>query len=183
MDGDGLPHEIGGIEILSAGKPITFYGNHHKTGQYFSWGERQPLYTAPEHLPLVTAEQVAEFIEGVQRLRPFARAGRVSDVDTRWTFDAASGLHAPRAVTGDEWTTNDEGLVDDGRSAFLFHLARAVVRSNEAAAPRRPCRLPGPVRARRGPVPGDGGGRRPLGRGSPPGHRRRRLPVRRIRPR
>lgn len=134
VDEDGLHREIGGIEILSSGKPITFYGNHHKTGQYFTWGERQPLFHPPEAAPLVTAEQVAEFVAAVQGLRPFARAGRVSDVDTRWTYDAAAGLHAPRAVTGDEWTTNDEGLVDDGRTGFLFHLARAVVRSNEAAA-------------------------------------------------
>lgn len=134
VDEEGLPREIGGIEILATGKPITLYGNHHKTGRYFSWAGLHPLYWGPEHLPLVSTEQVAEFVEGVQRLRPFARAGRVSDVDTRWTFDPASGLHAPRAVTGDEWTTNDEGLVDDGRAGFLFHLARAVVRSNEVAA-------------------------------------------------
>lgn len=134
VDENGLPREIGGIEVLATGKPITFYGNHHKTGRYFSWAGLHPLYWGPEHLPLVTAEQVAEFIESVQRLRPFARAGRILDVDTRWTFDPDSGLHAPRAVTGDEWTTNDEGLVDDGRAGFLFHLARAVVRSNEVAA-------------------------------------------------
>lgn len=134
VDKDGMHREIGGIEILATGKPITFYGNHHTTGRYFSWAGLHPLYWGPEHLPLVTAEQVAEFIEGVQRLRPFARAGRVSDIDTRWTYDAAAGLHAPRAVTGDEWTMNHEGLVDDGRVAFLFALARSVVRSNEAAA-------------------------------------------------
>lgn len=138
VDGDadetGRPREIGGIEILARGKPITFYGNHHKTGRYFRWAGLHPTYHAPERAPLVTRARMERFVEAVQALRPFVRRGAASTVDTRWTFDPEAGLHAPRAMTSEDWTTDADGIVVDGRDAFLFRLAATVVRRNEAAA-------------------------------------------------
>lgn len=132
-DEDGRPRQYGGIEVLARGKPITFYGNHHKTGRYFSWAGLHPLYHGPEALPLVTREQVERFVEAVQKLRPFHRGGGANPVDTRWTFDPEAGLHAPRAMASEEWATDPDGIVVDGREAFLFRLCSVIVRRNEAA--------------------------------------------------
>jgi len=38
--------ELGGLEILGAGKPLTFHGLHHKTGRYFTWLEQNPFIRA-----------------------------------------------------------------------------------------------------------------------------------------
>jgi hypothetical protein len=131
-DEDGRPRQYGGVEILARGKPITFYGNHHKTGRYFSWAGLHPLYHGPEALPLVTRVQVERFVEAVQKLRPFHRGG-ANPVDTRWTFDPEAGLHAPRAMVSDDWATDADGRVVDGREAFLFRLCSTIVCRNEAA--------------------------------------------------
>lgn len=133
-DANGNPVHFGGLELLSHGKPVTFYGHHHKTGRGFTWSGLSPLYNAPSKAPLVSRAQVEAYIAAAQEIRPFARASRVSTTDTRWTYDPTAGLHAPRVLSSDEWSVDDDGLVVDGREAFLFALCRAVVRSNEAAA-------------------------------------------------
>ena len=133
-DANGTPVNFGGLELLSHGKPITLYGHHHKTGRDFTWSGLSPLYNSPSKAPLVSRAQVEAFIAAAQELRPFARTSRVSTTDTRWTYDPTAGLHAPRALSSDEWSVDDDGIVVDGREAFLFALCRAVVRSNEAAA-------------------------------------------------
>ena len=124
---------LGGIEILARGKPITFYGNHHKTGRYFRWSGIHPMEAGPEHAPVVTRAQLERFVEAVQGIAAFARRGAVSVDDTRWTYDPASGLHAPRAMSSEGWTLDADGRVTDGREDFLFRLAANVVRRNEGA--------------------------------------------------
>jgi hypothetical protein len=134
-DADGLPtRSDDGLEILSRGKPVTFYGNHHKTGQYFKWIGKHPAWNGPELAPLITQEQMLTFLAAVQELRPFHRNTQAAQSEGTWTYDPAAGLHIPRAISGDEWVTAEDGIVVDGREAFLFALTGRIVRSNPDAA-------------------------------------------------
>lgn len=123
----------GAVEILSHGKPVTFFGLHHKTGKYFTWLDKSPHFHGPEHAPLVTRAQLDEFLDACNNLHKFARPSVRATVDDAWTYDEAAGLHRPTVVAGEEWTV-EEGRVTDGRSAFLFALVRAAVSANEGAA-------------------------------------------------
>lgn len=123
----------GAVEILAHGKPVTFFGLHHKTGKYFIWLDKAPHHHGPELAPLVTRAQIDEFLDACNDLRPFARQAVRETVDAAWTYDEAAGLHRPTVVAGSEWTV-EEGKITDGRSAFLFALVKAAVAANEGAA-------------------------------------------------
>jgi len=126
-----------GIEILSRGKPVTFFGLHHKTGKYFIWLDKSPHVYGPEHAPLVDHEKVLTFLEEVQKLRRFHRNSMAVADDTSWVYDASAGLNVPRLFrnAGSEWTEDEAtGKVVDGREQFLFRLAYKTVKANESAA-------------------------------------------------
>ncbi len=125
-----------GIEVLSRGKPVTFYGLHHKTGTWFRWLGLHPLAHGPERAPLVTQEQVVAFMEAVQEVRRFHRNTASSNVDISWVYDETAKLNVPRlgSVDGSDWVEDESGKVVDGREAYLFRLVGRTVWSNEGAA-------------------------------------------------
>lgn len=130
QDGQDKPDAI---EILAEGKPLTFFGLHHKTGRYFIWSDRMPHTDGPETAPLVTLAQLDVFMDEVNRLRPLSRAVRGQAPSQTWTFDAEAGLHRVRELGEVKWSVS-EGRVTSGREAFIFALVSATVRANETAA-------------------------------------------------
>ena len=122
------------LEILARGAPVTFFGLHHKTGKYFLWLDRSPHVTPPDAAHEVTRDQLDEFMDALNALRPFkAGTGKLAMAET-WSFDAEAGLHVPAELgASDEWNELG-GRVVDGREQFLFRLASAAVRANEGAA-------------------------------------------------
>lgn len=61
-----------GIDILSRGKTLTFYGTHHKTGRPYAWINSSPLNLSPQDLPVITREQVKIFLEAVAEIMPLS---------------------------------------------------------------------------------------------------------------
>ncbi|MTH95483.1 bifunctional DNA primase/polymerase [Roseibium sp. RKSG952] len=126
-----------GLEVLSAGKPMTFFGKHHVTGRYFRWLDGTPDMLGPESTPVVTSEKVAEFIEAVDVLRAFHRSPVMEEMEEEWVFDETQGIYIPRLRAGGtdtRWVENDEGKVSDGREAYLTTLSARVVTSNRKIA-------------------------------------------------
>ena len=113
-DGDDSPL----LEILGAGKSLTFYGNHHKTGRYFTWAGEQPMYVGPEAAPLVTSAQVDAFVEAViQRFGVGQPVLRSSDIDGAEVAHPSRNLTSSRAparaaVSGQvypDWSIRESG--------------------------------------------------------------------------
>ncbi|WP_417582934.1 bifunctional DNA primase/polymerase [Pelagibacterium sp.] len=119
-----------GLEILGRGKTITLYGNHHKTGGYFKWADAQPTHAAPDVAPLVTGEQVTEFLAAVQELRAFhsggKRTGFMEVGDGSLEVDT-SGWIIPRDREG---TVAKDGMIADGREGWLKSFTFDLVRFN-----------------------------------------------------
>lgn len=119
------------VEILSAGKPLTLHGFHHKTGRYFVWPDQSPLVVGPEAAPAVTRAQVTAFLGAVEREFPFeAPAGGVAGGEsvTDWTV-RTDGLWTPRANGPDAGQAMD-GKATDGREAYLHSLVWKTVTAN-----------------------------------------------------
>ena len=117
-----------GLEVLATGGLLTFHGRHHKTGNYFKWLDRNPQVVGPEAAPLVTKEQVAEFLAWVtknygasdapgNRRSVFKMSGRGPD--------ALDGLVTPTCGVN-----RDGSVIMHGREAHLRDLAFQIVRCN-----------------------------------------------------
>jgi hypothetical protein len=122
-----------GVEIISTGKTMTFYGKHWKTGNYFQWLHGTPQTLGPEKAPVVTAKQVADFMDAVDSLRQYKRASFRDDTITTWEFDPDAKVNVPsvRSAGGAmDWIEDDEGKVADGREAYLTRLAYRIVTAN-----------------------------------------------------
>ena len=118
--------ETNGIEILCGGRPLTFIGRHHKTGDHFKWLSAVPLTSGPETAPLVTSDQVEEFLEAVDREFPFVASANRSLGSEGGTWGAASGtIKIPRSE-GDQPVAN-------GREAALLTFAARLVKANGEA--------------------------------------------------
>lgn len=124
-----------GLEIIGRGKPLTFHGRHHRTGRYFSWiGDASPLLHGPERATLVTPAQVEAFLQAVDAKYRFHRGGSFAAAAETWNW-SAEGIRVPAIKLtsgGMPWATDDEGLVVDGREAYLQHLVFNAVRGNFA---------------------------------------------------
>lgn len=122
-----------GLEIISTGKPMTFYGKHWKTGRYFQWLLGSPQTLGPGNAPLVTAKQIGDFMDAVDSLRQFKRAMFRDDTITTWEYDPDAEINVPtvRSAGGSiDWTEDDDGKVSDGREAYLTRLAYRIVTAN-----------------------------------------------------
>ena len=142
VDADGTVTRSGdGLEILGSTRLITFHGRHHKTGGYFKWiGSATPLLDGPEKAPLVSADQVQTFLEAVDARYRFHRGAsfRASGVSIKW--DEHAWKSVPKislAAGGTPWVEDNEGLITDGREAFLtslvFHMISALKGELDAA--------------------------------------------------
>lgn len=122
------------IEIISTGKPMTFYGKHHKTGRYFKWVHGSPMEHGPESVPLVTSAQVGDFLDAVDSIRPFTKSASFDMQSVSWEWDENAKVHKPRIrshSTASDWTENEEGKVADGREAYLTRVAMRTVQANQ----------------------------------------------------
>ncbi|WP_170923189.1 bifunctional DNA primase/polymerase [Fulvimarina manganoxydans] len=124
------------VEILGQGKLLTVNGRHHKTGDRFSWMRgASPSTHGPEAAPLVTPAQIERFLSEVEKIRGFERKGGAASgglVEMSWS--SSNGVEVPNFSTprDADWTERD-GLVRDGRDAFLLHLTGLICRANPAA--------------------------------------------------
>ncbi|WP_187275415.1 bifunctional DNA primase/polymerase [Methylobacterium sp. WL6] len=128
-----LKGDRGAVEILAHGKPLTFHGLHHKTGDYIRWIDASPHLVGPEAAPLVSRKRLDAFLDALDDLVGLQRRVVAPLADTH-TWDPSQALHRPAQVGGEVTWTVEAGKVTDGREAFMFALARSVVRVNEGVA-------------------------------------------------
>lgn len=122
-----------GLEVISDGKPMTFYGKHHKTGRYFQWLDANPQFFGPEDAPLVTSQQINDFFDAVDSLRQFSKSASFDGTMATWEWDEDAQINVPkiRAAAGaKDWTEDENGKVVDGREAYLTRLAFRIVTAN-----------------------------------------------------
>lgn len=131
-----------GLEIISAGQAMTFYGKHHKTGRYFSWLEGSPLILGPETAPVVTSKQVNDFLDAVDSIRQFHKSASFDPTAVSWEWNEADQIHVPRirpSGAATDWIEDENGRVVDGRENYLMRLAYRAVTANAGIATK-----PGP---------------------------------------
>lgn len=135
FDVDGKPGEDA-IEILGAGKSITFYGAHHSTGDYFRWGDLQPSFASVDKLPVITPEQIKAFLDRVDHYKPLHhyRPVVVTHLEADIVeFDGDLSI-PPRRMDSGVWERRGEGkLLVDGRQSWIFNRAFSWVRFNSDA--------------------------------------------------
>lgn len=122
-----------GVEIIANGKPMTFHGKHHKTGRYFTWLQGHPQTHGPETVPVVTSQQVADFMDAVDSLRPFNKSRSFDGTATTWEWDPDAQVHVPKVRSAGgamDWIEDDKGLITDGREAYITKLAYRIVTAN-----------------------------------------------------
>lgn len=134
VDGAGESH-VGedGIEILGATKLITFHGRHHKTGTYFKWLDASPLLVGPSAAPEVSPERVQTFLEAVDARFRFHRGASFNAASVTWDWDEATRMMVPNlrlAAGGAAWSEGPDGLVSDGREAYLTSLVFRTLAAN-----------------------------------------------------
>jgi len=136
MGPDGTPNGQA-IEILATGHMITAMGRHHSTDDMFEWN-MLPNFFGPQEATLVTPAQLARLFERfaaeLQLFTP-ARGRGLSDAEATFEGVDTSKLRVPHqsAWGSHQWAERD-GLVIDGREAFLFSKARDIVRLNPKAS-------------------------------------------------
>ncbi len=91
-----------GIDILTHGKSLTFYGIHYSTGRPYTWPEDSPRIIKPSDLPIITENQIDEFLSKTSEIMPFV------------TRMVGENLQVDIA-----FTENSEGKIADGRNAWL----------------------------------------------------------------
>ncbi len=128
-----------GIEILGAGKLLTFHGLHHKTGSYFKWfsgsgGGDHPLARGPEAVPLVTADQVKAFLAAVDARWKFATAYTGASAGGAMVWGSSEGVRVPQLRADAELERGPDGRITGGREEYLRSLVwRTVVLGNGEA--------------------------------------------------
>lgn len=126
-----------GLEIISAGQAMTFFGKHHKTGRYFNWLEAQPHMTGPEAAPVVTSKQVNDFLDAVDSVRQFHKSASFDPTAVSWEWNETDKIHVPRirpSGAATDWIEDETGRVVDGREAYLTRLAYRAVTANAGVA-------------------------------------------------
>jgi len=137
MQNPGNPDGVDqGLEIISSGQAMTFYGKHHKTGRYFTWLEGPPQLLGPETAPIVTSKQVNDFLDAVDSVRQFHKSASFDAASVTWEWDERENIHIPRIRSSGaaiDWVEDDDGIVIDGREAYLTKLAFRIVTANALA--------------------------------------------------
>ncbi len=132
MEADGHTRSEHMLEVKSRGAMMTVFGRHHETGATFKWQDTRPWHVGPDAAPLITADQLQQFLDAVEQVRPFHRNAGVGDVS--FDYVDAEGIDLPRVRSaGRSWVEDAEGYVEAGREKFLFALAMRTVRSNPSA--------------------------------------------------
>jgi putative DNA primase/helicase len=112
------------VEVLGAGKAITFHGVHHKTGNFFRWvGDCTPITDGPAMAPEVSSGQVKAFLEAVEARFGFTRtASNLDHAD--WSVSDVGRIKVATVAT------EHEGTIVDGREDFLRALVVENVKVN-----------------------------------------------------
>lgn len=125
------------IEILSTGQSLTFYGKHHKTGNYFKWMQDTPDAVGPDDCPVISSQQMGDFLDEVDSIRQFSRANAFEGSGVTYEWDENQEIHVPRirpSGAAINWSEDDNGLVADGREAYLRDMVFRVVTANPGVA-------------------------------------------------
>ncbi|MBJ6986058.1 hypothetical protein [Devosia sp. MC521] len=131
---DGQPNgEL--VEILGNGRMVTMIGVHYETGNLFQHDGGLPqMHAIEERITLVTAAQIRSFLNAVAELLPLHVPPRAQYEEVDLSMVDSDGIRVPqvKAWGGNEWQESD-GLVIDGREAFMYKTAREFARNNPAA--------------------------------------------------
>ncbi|HEY8575202.1 MAG TPA: bifunctional DNA primase/polymerase [Devosia sp.] len=112
------------VELLGHGKALTAFGQHHKTGRYFTWRGSFPWNVAPTAAPVVNQAQVDAFFSALIEL------GQMRSRPTKMAEITIDG-QTVTVPAGEGWTLDADGLVSDGRDAFMWSLSREIVRTGD----------------------------------------------------
>jgi hypothetical protein len=143
------------LEVLGAGRQVLAFGIHPDTAEPYSWSpDGSPVTVKASDLPLVSPEVLLAFLREMGCKADAPHTGRKS------TLRLSSEIIIPREGSGGlRWTTDAEGLVVDGRDAFLAWCV-ARTSGNPVAAfdlfaqhadltrPKKDGRVPWTLRAR-----------------------------------
>lgn len=87
---DGLSHKV---EVLCDGQQLVAFGRHPSTGEDYEWVGKTPLEVVKTDLPLVTREEVQDFIDWCERRLQEAASSGNSEGDA--SREARSGDGGP----------------------------------------------------------------------------------------
>ncbi|AWV14813.1 hypothetical protein A3862_04265 [Methylobacterium sp. XJLW] len=142
LDDEG--RSLGGqaVEILANGSPLTIWGNHHRTGERFTYGRLNPIRVGLDRVARVGAKSVQRFLERVDA--EVVRLGKVKQYDRSAPYVAtgeveaatlgADGIVTPGGRTSVRGVTYERGRVVDGREAFLQRRAVSWISANLGVA-------------------------------------------------
>jgi hypothetical protein len=107
LDGSG-----DGIDVMGAGSQFVAFGIHPSTLRAYSWqrGSESPLSASPDLAPEIDADQIAAFLDRIRHILPLGKAG---------------GSRGPGGSSA-TIVRDAEGLVVDGREAFLTRLVHRI---------------------------------------------------------
>lgn len=123
------------LEVVGKGKPMTFFGRHHRTGRYFRWLDANPVSSPPDVAPVIAWDRLQEFLTRVdQDIMPFHRGASFSAEASSWEWDESREIYVPGRMSGNHgvtpWVENEDGKVVDGREAYLTSLTFQMARLN-----------------------------------------------------
>lgn len=125
------------VEILGNGRMVTMLGLHHFTQEPFQYDNGQPqIYSPQERVTLVTAAQIRAFLDALAEALPLHVPERAKYAELDLASIDSTGIRVPhvKAWSSSEWIETD-GLVSDGREAFMYSTAREFARNNPGASP------------------------------------------------
>jgi hypothetical protein len=118
------PVRLPGVDIQGQGTELVAYGIHPGTGAPYEWLEASPLEVGPEAAPEVTKAQIEKLCAALEPLTAPA-AGKAARKGKGGRKGGGGGLGAI--------ILNADGLVVDGREAFLTSLSWRLALELEAA--------------------------------------------------
>jgi hypothetical protein len=107
------------FEILGAGRQLVAFGLHPLTSQPYLWTEETPVSITAQSVPMVGASAISELKLqlGLGNHHPFLP--EVREFGSRPSFASTNCAILPDGCGSLRWTSNEAGIVIDGREAFL----------------------------------------------------------------
>lgn len=117
--------DLGAIEILGEGKPLTAYGVHHSMLSTFQWiGSMTPAEHGPENAPILTQADLTSILDTIN-----------DEVGVMGNYNG-NGLSRPkglRSAAGEDYVYDSDGSVADGRYIYVRDAVYGIVKSERAA--------------------------------------------------
>src|SRR5689334_4501357 len=106
-----------GFDVIGYGGFFVAFGFHQDTGQPYYWPESDPIFSAPEDLPVVAAADIERFVMQARDTIPrIVVPVAINDNDPPQK-SAPSGLRSHRRSR--RIVRDERGRVIDGREEFL----------------------------------------------------------------